>query len=256
MERIPDLESRSMTRGVNLLIVSLVLVGLAASPCFAAEDPAKNVEDPELPGLPENLAEGWYAHIDTSMGRIVVQLLPDQAPQSVAHFAGLAEARLEWMDPLTGEVRKNHFYDGTLVHKALAAERFEAGSPTGTGRGGPVMWVAHEEAEGGVDFRFPGRVGMTRASGRRVSAYQFFVTASAQPHLSGHHPCFGVVVSGMEVVTRITGVKTYSNGRPIEPVTIEKVRIFKIGDPPPLADPVPHHPTPAVYKAKELPAKP
>jgi hypothetical protein len=57
----------------------------------------------------------------------------------------------------------------------------------------------------------------------------------------------------MNVVTEITAVKTYSNGRPIEPVTIEKVRIFKIGDPPPLEEPVPHHPTPAEFKAKRRP---
>ena len=238
----------------KLLVATMILVGLTICPGFGGTKPAGNEVDPDLVGLPENLPEGWYAWIETSMGRLAVQLLPDQAPQSVAHFAALAEARLEWTDPLTGEVRKNHFYDGTEVHKAVAGDRFEAGSPSGTGRGGPVMWVSHEEAQGPVNFSFPGRVGMTRASGRRVSAYQFFVTASAQPHYTGRHPCFGLVVKGMDVVIDITGVKTYSNGRPIEPVTIERVRIFKIGDPPPLAEPVPHHPTPAEFKLKERPA--
>jgi peptidyl-prolyl cis-trans isomerase A (cyclophilin A) len=243
-----------MERGVNLLLVPLVLAGLAACPVIAGTEAVAGEAEPDLTGLPEKLPEGWYASIETSMGRIAIQLLPQQAPQSVAHFAALAEGQLEWTDPLTGEVRKNRFYNGNRIHKAVAGERFEAGSPDGTGRGGPVMWVSHEEARGPVNFGFPGRVGMTRAAGRRVSAYQFFVTAAAQPHLTGRHPCFGVVVSGMDVVLDITGVKTYSNGRPIEPVTIEEVRIFKIGDPPPLAKPVPHHPTPAEFKAKELPA--
>jgi peptidyl-prolyl cis-trans isomerase A (cyclophilin A) len=243
-----------MKCGPKLLVVSTILLALASHAGLAGAEPAASEPDLESMNLPDNLAEGWYARIETSMGRIAVQLLPRQAPQSVAHFAALAEAQLEWTDPLTGEVRKNHFYDGTEVHKAVAGERFEAGSPSGTGRGGPVMWVSHEEAQGPVDFSYPGRLGMTRASGRRVSAYQFFVTASAQPHFSGRHPCFGVVVSGMEVVIEITGVKTYSNGRPVEPVTIEKIRIFKIGEPPPLADPVPHQPTPAEFKAKERPA--
>ena len=43
----------------------------------------------------EELAPGWYARIDTSMGRIVVQLLPEQAPQAVAQFVALARGEVE-----------------------------------------------------------------------------------------------------------------------------------------------------------------
>ena len=38
-------------------------------------------------------------------------------------------------------------------------------------------------------------------------------------------------------VYRITEVKTHKNGRPIEPVTIEKIRIFSVGNPPPIPEP-------------------
>ena len=50
----------------------------------------------------EGLAEGLYARIETSLGRIVARLLPEQAPQSVAHFAAMAEGQLEWFDMTTG----------------------------------------------------------------------------------------------------------------------------------------------------------
>jgi peptidyl-prolyl cis-trans isomerase A (cyclophilin A) len=223
-------------------MLALLAAVLALIPGLGSAEPPADLE------LPPRLPEGWYARIDTSMGTIVIQLLPDQAPQSVAHFAALAEARMEWTDPLTGEVHRNHFYDGNRIHKAEAGARFEAGSPNGTGRGGPLLWVPPEEMLGPVNFDVAGRIGMTRAPGRKLSAHQFFVTASAQPFLSGRHPCFGVVVTGRDVTMNISMVKTYSNGRPVEPVIIEKIRIFSIGDPPPLPEPAEFVPTPGELK--------
>jgi cyclophilin family peptidyl-prolyl cis-trans isomerase len=231
------------TRSVAVMI-GLLLVFVAGAPAHGGA--------PE-PALPLDLPEGWYARIETSKGRIVARLLPEQAPQAVAHFAALAEARLEWTDPATGESRKNHFYDGTRVHRAEAGIRFEAGSPTGTGRGGPEIWVPFEEKNGPIGFNAGGRLGMTRAPGRRVSGYQFFVTATAQPFMTGGYPCFGVVVSGLDVVMDITSVKTYSNGRPMEPVIIEEIRIFSRGDPRPLPEPRKHQPEPAQLQLMRKP---
>jgi len=187
----------------------------------------------------EQLPDGWYARIETSEGSILVLLHPEQAPQSVAYFAALADARLPWIDPITGETRRNRYYDGLLVHRAEAGARFEAGDPQGTGRGAPEVYVPF--VRGPMDFSRPWRLGNTRAPLGRISASQFFVTASPDPALSGRHPCFGTVLRGKEVVFRITSVKTYNNGRPIEPVRIESVRIQRKGTPAPL-------PEPEVYK--------
>lgn len=186
----------------------------------------------------QELSKGWYARIETSMGRIVVRLLPEQAPQSVAYFAAMAEGRLEWFDRATGEIRKGPYYDGILVHKALAGRHFEAGDPRGTGRGAPDLSVPLEGL-GPVNFATGGRLGMTRDGGR-VSAVQFFATASGEPWLNGDHPCFGVIVSGITVVRNISQVKTYSNDRPVDPPVIERVRIFSVGEPAPLPTPTPY----------------
>jgi peptidyl-prolyl cis-trans isomerase A (cyclophilin A) len=191
---------------------------------------------------PEDLATGWYARMETDEGRIIARLLPEQAPQTVAHFAALAEGRLEWLDPASGETHKGHFYDGTMVYKVKAGFQFEAGDPSGTGRGGPMIFVPRE-GMGPVDFSSSGRLGMTQAAGGRNSAYQFFVTYAAQPRMTGRYNCFGEVVSGLEVVLEITGVKSHSNGRPLEPLVISEIRIFKVGSPPPLPDPLPYTPT-------------
>ncbi len=197
----------------------------------------------------ERLPEGWYARIRTSEGEILALLHPEQAPQSVAWFAGLAEARLPWTDVVTGEIQRTHYYDGLLVHRAEAGSRFESGDPHGTGQGAPAIYVPF--VRGAMDFAVGWRIGNTRASLGRINAAQFFVTATPIPSLSTMHPCFGTVLQGKEVVFRITSVKTYSNGRPIEPVTIESIRIRRKGDPPDLVEPEPYVPEIIELKPRE-----
>ena len=43
------------------------------------------------------------ATIETSMGTIVVELFPDQSPNTVANFVGLATGAKEYVDPKTGQ---------------------------------------------------------------------------------------------------------------------------------------------------------
>lgn len=188
------------------------------------------------PTLPENLPQGWYAHIETSKGAILARLLPEQAPQAVAHFAALAEGRFSWVDPVTGQTEKSPYYDGIPVNRAQAGALFEAGATRGEGKGVPQLYVALDGLAP-VNFGRPGRLGMARASSGGISGVRFFVTASGQPWLNGNHPCFGEVVTGLDVVSRISDVKTYSNGRPTEPIMIDRIRILPVGDPPPLQEP-------------------
>lgn len=222
-----------MNRRLFLRWMALTVV-IIASPLVLAEE----IDDAFTP--PEGLSEGWYGRIETSMGRIIVRLLPDQAPQSVAHFAAMAEGRLEWFDRIAGESRKGPYYDGNKVHKAVAGHMFEAGGPRGTGQGSPELFVPLEN-RGSVTFNGPGRLGLAKQFGQ-ISGVQFFVTAAALPRLVAYHPCIGIVVSGQDVVTRITEVKTHRNGQPIEPPVIERIRIFAVGDPAPLPEPVPYRP--------------
>ena len=100
-------------------------------------------------------------------------------------------------------------------------------------------------ADGPVTFNLPGRLGMTRGTLGKISGVQFFITASQQPKMIRRYPCFGEVVSGSDVVFDITAVPTYGNGLPVNDVVIEKIRIFKIGEPKPIPEPVPYQPTPA-----------
>jgi len=183
---------------------------------------------------------GWYAIVKTTLGSFTVHLLPEQAPQTVAHFAAYAQGRLEFVDPFTGNTKKVPFYDGLKIHKVKYATRFEAGDPTATGHGMPLAYVPHEQ--GPVDFAHPYRMGMTASSLQRISAVLFFVSMVAEPYLNSSHNCFGEVVEGREVIDRICRVPTNENKVPVDPVTIESVKIVKSGNPPPLAEPVPYKP--------------
>ncbi len=177
---------------------------------------------------------GHYAVIETDLGRVVARLLPEQAPQSVAHFAALAMGELAWTDA-SGEEQKYPYYDGLPIHILRAGLLFEAGDWTGTGRGAPPLY-APEEGYGPYNFSDAGRLGMTRVNGR-PSAVQFFVTAAANPRFNRVFPCFGMVVEGREVVFQISQQKAFANGRPIEEIKIDSIRIHRIGQPAPLPKP-------------------
>jgi peptidyl-prolyl cis-trans isomerase A (cyclophilin A) len=173
------------------------------------------------------------------MGQIIALLHPEHAPQAVAHFAALADGRLEWHDPVTGQAKKAPYYDGIEVHFAMAGRLFEAGYRPGADSA-PELWVPLEGAAG-KPFGRGGRLGMA-AKRPGISGVVFFITASPDRKLDRTYPCFGTVVSELETVYRITEVKTRKGGRPIEPVTIEKIRIFAVGNPAPLPEPVPFFP--------------
>ncbi len=187
---------------------------------------------------PKGLPDGWFASIDTSEGRIIARLLPDQAPQAVAHFTALAEGRLEWFDETTGKLNNYRYYDGVKIHRVSAGQLFEAGNPPVFGQVAPDLHLRNEGAQP-VSFSRPGRLGMV-TGGAGTSGVKFFVTASGQPRLNRMSPCFGEVLFGLDVVVRITQRKAYGNGRPIDPPVIERVSIFSVGQVAPLPQPEPY----------------
>lgn len=191
--------------------------------------------------------QGWYAIVDTTLGSFAIRLFPEQAPQTVAHFAAFAEGRIEFVDPLTGNKKKVPFYDGLTIHKVTPMQRLEAGDPTGTGHGMPLFYLPREP--GSENFSHPFRVGMTNSSLGRISAELFFVSMVAEPYLNASFNCFGEVIEGRDVVESICAVPTDQRSKPITPIVIRHVAIVKSGNPPPLPEPVqfrPSRPVPEV----------
>ena len=149
------------------------------------------------------MAEQLYATFKTSMGEIVVKLLPEKAPITVENFVGLAEGTKEWTHPRTGEKQKGvPLYDGTLFHRVIPDFMIQGGDPMGTGTGGPGYRFQDEI---GPDNKFskPGLLAMANA-GPGTNGSQFFITEIATPWLDKGHTIFGEVVKGGDLVPKIT----------------------------------------------------
>ncbi len=152
-------------------------------------------------------------------GEIRIELLPELAPRTVAHFRELA----------TGGR-----YDGTTFHRVVPGFVIQGGDPftrnadpRDDGRGG---WQVRVPAEFNDLPYQRGVVGMARSSGTD-SGSQFFIVQEALP-AEGPFTFFGRVVDGMDVVDAISEVEIDLYGRygpksrPYpEDVVVERVRI-------------------------------
>ncbi len=154
------------------------------------------------------MAEEIYATFKTSMGDIVVKLLPAKAPKTVENFLGLAEGTREWADPRSGQKQKKPLYDGTVFHRVIPDFMIQGGDPLGNGTGGPGYRFADEI---GPDNKFdrPGLLAMANA-GPNTNGSQFFITEVPTPHLNKGHTIFGETVRGQDLVGKIAraGAKT------------------------------------------------
>src|SRR5690606_39450669 len=84
--------------------------------------------------------------------------LPEEAPETVANFVGLAEGS-KATNPTTGDDR---FYDGTIFHRVIPDFMIQGGDPEGTGRGGPGYTFA-DEIRPDLVFDEPGKLAMANS---------------------------------------------------------------------------------------------
>jgi peptidyl-prolyl cis-trans isomerase A (cyclophilin A) len=163
------------------------------------------------------------ATLRTNQGDVVIRLFPDHAPKTVRNFVALAEGGREWTDPRTGRPTTGKLYDGTVFHRVIPDFMIQGGDPLGSGRGGPGYQFA-DEIHPDLAFDRPYLLAMANA-GPGTNGSQFFVTVAPTPWLNGKHTIFGEVIEGADVVDRISRLKTGSQDRPVEDVTIESVTV-------------------------------
>ncbi len=163
------------------------------------------------------------ATLRTNAGSVVIRLFPDHAPKTVRNFVELAEGSRQWTDPGTGQATTAKLYDGTIFHRVIPDFMIQGGDPLGSGRGGPGYKFA-DEIHPDLTFDRPYLLAMANA-GPGTNGSQFFITVVPTPWLNGKHTIFGEVIEGADVVDRISRVKTASQDRPAEDVTIESVTV-------------------------------
>lgn len=115
--------------------------------------------------------------IETDRGNLDVELLPTEAPLTVAAILQLVERR---------------FFDGTRWHRVVPNFVVQDGDPRGDGWGGPGFFLRDEINQLRYDA---GSVGMA-LSGPDTGGSQYFITHSPQPHLDGIYTIFGHVTGG------------------------------------------------------------
>ena len=148
------------------------------------------------------------AVIETSMGRIVIELYQAQAPKTVENFITLA---------------KKGFYNGIIFHRVIPGFMIQTGDPTGTGTGGPGYAFADEFAPD-LHHDGPGTVSMANA-GPDTNGSQFFITLAPTPWLDGRHAIFGKVVEGQQVAEQIAAAPRNQADRPLNDIVMKQVTI-------------------------------
>jgi peptidyl-prolyl cis-trans isomerase A (cyclophilin A) len=161
----------------------------------------------------------------TSMGTLTAELFEKEAPRTVANFVALATGTVEWTRP-NGTRTQDPLYNGTIFHRVIPRFMIQGGDPQGTGTGGPGYRWKDESSALALRHDRPGLLSMANA-GPDTNGSQFFITEVPTPHLNGKHAVFGKVIEGVELIARITNVPRNQQDRPVTPVKLQEVIIFR-----------------------------
>ena len=156
------------------------------------------------------------AVFETSLGNFEAELYAQECPQTVWNFINLAEGRQK-------TEREGNFYDGLIFHRVIDGFVIQGGCPQGSGMGGPGYQFA-DEFDSSLRHSGEGILSMANA-GPNTNGSQFFVTLAPTPHLDDRHSVFGKVIKGIDVIQKIGSVKTGPGDSPLEPVTINSIKI-------------------------------
>jgi cyclophilin family peptidyl-prolyl cis-trans isomerase len=209
---------------IALLTLLWLLGDLQAAPPRPAQPPAPPrppAARPQPPAdtyfvnsLPASELQNTQAVIETTMGTIVLDLLPDAAPNHVAHFITRA---------------REGAYDGTIFHRVIPNGIIQGGDPLSK----DPSQSARYGAGGMRELRFErnseqmsrGAVAATLAPGMPDSGgSQFFICIFDQLPLSGQYTVFARVAEGLNVAQKISQVEA-DNTVPKQRVVMTKVTI-------------------------------
>ncbi len=176
-----------------------------------------------LLAMPATAAEqAPRVELDTTLGKIVVQLDPSRAPITVKNFLTY--------------VNEGH-YNGTIFHRVIGTFMIQGGGYTADLKEKPTHDPIPLEARNGLrNDKYT--IAMARTSYPHSATSQFFINVADNDFLNAEraqdgqgYAVFGQVVDGTDTVDKIAGVKTGTRGFmenvPVEPVVIKEAKVLK-----------------------------
>ena len=141
--------------------------------------------------------------METTKGKVVIELLPDVAPNHVARIKELA---------------RENFYDGIVFHRVIDGFMAQTGDPTGTGMGGSDKPDLKAEFSNMSHVR--GTCSMARSQNPNSANSQFFICFEDSAWLNRQYSVWGQVIEGMDNIDKI------KRGEPVrEPDSIVTMRV-------------------------------
>lgn len=256
------MKSLSTVRMLRTALAAALLSGLALAPIQGVQAQARFLNTPSpAPVFPPVAETDWLTIapenllvIDTTEGRILVEMEPRAAPGHVARITALTN---------------RGFYDGLKFHRVIPGFMAQTGDPLGTGAGGsdlpdlpgefsfrrgrdagfgavanaggtavrglvgalPVetqpdaqMFVTSDMKVPASGMFCPGVLGMARSGSPDSANSQFFLMTGSNPSLNGIYTAFGRVVSGLDVVKALNP-GTDDSGTVANPDVMTRARI-------------------------------
>jgi cyclophilin family peptidyl-prolyl cis-trans isomerase len=124
--------------------------------------------------------------LETTKGRVVIELRPDLAPNHVERIKTLA---------------RQGFYDGVAFHRVIEGFMAQTGCPQGTGTGGSDL--PDLKAEFNAEPHVRGTCSMARTNFPHSANSQFFICFDDARFLDKQYTVWGKVTEGMENVDKI-----------------------------------------------------
>src|SRR4026209_1876606 len=124
--------------------------------------------------------------LDTTQGKVVIEMRPDLAPGHVARIK---------------ELVREGFYNGIVFHRVIDGFMAQTGCPRGTGTGGSDY--PDLKAEFTAERHPRGLRPVARAQSPNSANSQFFIVFDDASFLDRQYTVWGKVVEGMENVDKI-----------------------------------------------------
>lgn len=160
--------------------------------------------------------------LETSKGKIILELWADKAPETTKNFIDYVE---------------EGFYDGLVFHRVIDNFMIQGGGFTPEGEHRSGRDTIMNEADNNLSNEI-GTIAMARTNDPHSATSQFFINVANNTFLNYQNKnnwgycVFGKVIEGMEVVNSIKGVrtgvnqKTYMGDWPIEDIVIHSAKLI------------------------------